>query len=94
MRFITGRLAPKAAKGNPPPIDLARVFEQGETGRSRGHAMALAHEERRSHGLFQLGQPLADGGWNDAGPVTGTRDVPRFAYGGKQPEGGQVEVAH
>jgi hypothetical protein len=69
------------------------MFQQGLARRCRLHAVPLAHQQRRADRVFELGQPLADGRADDAGPFAGARDVAGFADADEQAQGGEVEVA-
>ena len=72
----------------------AGVLQQCFARRSGHHAPALAQQQGRALGVFQLGQPLADGRAHDGLLLGHPRNAALVAHGGKQAQGLQIKIAH
>ena len=73
---------------------LVGVLQQRLASGGGGHTVALAQQQLRAHRVFQLGQALADGRGDHVRRFGGAPHVAAFANGDKQPQGGEVQVAH
>jgi len=72
----------------------AGMLQQRLAGGRGLHPAAAAHQQRRTHSVFQLRQPLADGRANNVRLLARTGNVARLAHGHKQAQAGEVEFTH